>query len=546
MSSGSVAHALVRAVSRLISTQACFVLFAQPQAAPTVNITGGAVRGYLSAPGAVFKAIPFAEPPVGALRWREPQPVKQWRGVRNASQYSAACVQNPIGTGVFIGPLARRYGATYATPRWDLSEDCLYLNVWTPQWPPMEPHAVMFWLHGGSNRIGSGNEPGYDGAELAKRGVVVVTVNYRLGPLGFFAHPELTRESPHRSSGNYGLLDQMAALRWVRDNIARFGGDPARVTIFGESAGAIDAGMLMCSPLTGGLFARAIMESGPALGIAYAHSLRQAEQFGDRVAALAGASSIERLRGLPAQTILKAAVKAARQSPNPEFVLDGWVLPRTPQAAFATGTEQPVSLMIGNNGREASAFRGASADPSGDQGPRKTLRISYGNLAPMAMAAYVIDTHMGRAAAADEWLNDALMTCPAAAMATLNSAAGRAAYVYRFLRSIPGKGEADLGSFHSLELPYVFGALRNPVWGSWLTFQKRDEALADAIQGYWTNFAKTGDPNGAGLPQWRPYAAASEPYMEFGDDGSAHPRQGRPAFCNLDIPKLKQRLLANQ
>ena len=533
---------------------ACFLslplaAFAQPM--PIVDVTGGAVRGYLAAPGAVFKAIPFASPPVGALRWREPQPVKPWRGARDATRYSAACVQNPIGTGVFLAPLAHRYGVSYPTPHWDLSEDCLYLNVWTPTWPVNESRAVMLWMHGGSNRIGSGNEPGYDGAELAKRGVVVVTVNYRLGPLGFFAHPELTRESPHRSSGNYGLLDQIAALQWVRDNIAKFGGDPAHVTIFGESAGSIDAGMLMCSPLAGGLFARAIMESGPVLGLAYAHSLRQAEQFGERVATLAGDSSgdfsIQRLRGLPPQAILAAAVEAAKQEPNPEFVVDGWVLSRTPQEVFATGTEQPASLIIGNNGREASVFRGPSAVPlAADQGPRKTLRISYGSLAPVAMAAYAMDAHTGRTAAADEWLNDALMTCPSAAMATLNAAAGHPSFLYQFRRSISGKGESDLGSFHSLELPYVFGALRHPAW-NWLTFANLDEALASTIQSYWTNFAKTGDPNGSGLPQWRPYTSASDEYMEFANDGRAHPRQGgRPTFCSLDIPKLKQRLLDNQ
>ena len=540
-----------RRILRLVSTL-CLAACALAQPEPSVTVAGGAIRGYLAAPGAVFKAIPFAEPPVGPLRWREPRPSKPWRGVRDATRYSAACIQIPIGTGAFLAPLARRYGGSSPTPRWDISEDCLYLNVWTPEWPLKEQHAVMLWLHGGSNRVGSGNESGYDGAELARRGVVVVTVNYRLGPLGFFAHPELTRESPHRSSGNYGLLDQIAALAWVRDNIAQFGGDPARVTVFGESAGATDAGMLMCSPRAGGLFARAIMESGPVVGVAYAHSLRQGEQFGERVARLAlpagpGDSAIERLRALPAEAILQAAAAAAKQEPDPGFVVDGWVLSRTPQAVFAAGAQQPVSLMIGNNGREASAFRSTSGAPSAaDQGPRKTLRISYGSMAPLAMAAYVLDAHTGRTAAADEWLNDALMTCPSAAMATLNAAAGRQSFVYQFRRSIPGKGESELGSFHSLELPYVFGAFRNPVW-SWLPFAKLDEALAAAIQTYWTNFAKTGDPNGAGLPQWRPYTGASEQYMEFGNDGRAHPRQGgRPTFCSLDIPKLKQRLLDNQ
>jgi para-nitrobenzyl esterase len=549
MSSASLAHAILCTVSRLLSIQACFLALALAQPAPSVEVTAGTVRGYLAAPGAVFKAMPFAEPPVGALRWREPQPVQPWRGVRDATQYSAACVQNPTGTGAFLEPLARRYGVSYPTPQWDLSEDCLYLNVRTPEWPMKEARAVMFWMHGGSNRIGSGNESGYDGAELARHGVLVVTINYRLGPLGFFAHPELTRESAHASSGNYGLLDQIAALHWVHDNIARFGGDPSRVTVFGESAGAIDAGMLMCSPLAHGLFARVIMESGPVLGLAYAHSLREGEQFGQRVArlALSGDSSIERLRALPAQAVLKAAAQAAKQEPNPEFVLDGWVLTQTPQDVFATGRQQPAGLLIGNNGREASVFRAASSVPlAAGQGPKKTLRISYGSLAPVAMAAFAIDDHTGRPGAADEWLNDALMTCPSAAMAALNAAAGRPSFVYQFRRSIPGKGENTLGSFHSLELPYVFGALRNPVW-NWLPFEKRDEALASAIQQYWTNFAKTGDPNGAGLPEWARYTTASDRYMEFGNDGRAHPRQGeRPTFCSLDIPKLKQRLLDNQ
>ena len=511
-------------------------------------MTGGAIRGYLAGPGAVFKAIPFAAPPVGARRWRAPQPIIPWHGVRDATRYSAACVQNPFGTGVFLAPLAHRYGETFPTPRWDLSEDCLYLNVWTPEWPAKEPHAVMLWIHGGSNRIGSGNEPGYDGADLARHGVVVVTINYRLGALGFFAHPELTRESPHHASGNYGLLDQIAALTWVRDNIAKFGGDPARVTVFGESAGAIDTGMLMCSPLARGLFARAIMESGPVVGIAYAHSLGQAEAYGEQVAklALGGHSSIASLRALPAQAVLLAAARAAKQEPNPEFVLDGWVLRETPQAVFAQEKQQPVRFIIGNNGREASVFRGSAADPSpAGSGPMKTLHISYGHMAPVALAAYMVDTHMGRQAAADDWLNDALMTCPADDMSALNSAAGHPSFVYRFLRSIPGKGESTLGSFHSLELPYVFGALDHPVW-RWLPFQKLDAGLAAAMENYWTDFAKTGDPNGAGLPRWREYTAASEAYMEFGNDGRAHSRRGEPAFCGADVPKLKQRLLDNQ
>lgn len=534
-----------------------FLLLTMPavcaERAPAVPVTGGAVRGYLAAPGAVFKGIPYAAPPVGPWRWREPQPVAPWRGVRDATRYSAACVQNPIGTGVFIAPLASRYGVRYATPRWELSEDCLYLNVWTPEWPAKQSHAVMLWIHGGSNRIGSGNEPAYDGAELARRGVLVVTINYRLGPLGFFSHPALTRESPHRASGNYGLLDQIAALRWVRDNIAAFGGDPARVTVFGESAGAVDIGMLLCSPLASGLFQRAIMESGPVLGLGYAHSLPEGERFGERVATLAlrgqtGGGILERLRSLAPQDLRQAAMQAAKQVPDPGFVLDGWVLRQTPQAVFAAGREQPVDILIGNNGREASAFRGGSAAArlAADQGPIKTLHICYGHMAPIAMVAYVIDTHTGRTAAADEWLNDALMTCPSAAMAALHAAAGRPSYVYQFLRSVPGRGQNELGSFHSLELPYVFGALHGAGW-NWLPFQKRDEGLASLMESYWTRFAQTGQPRGDGLPDWRAFTSRSGDYLEFTADGRAVPRQGlRPTFCDLDIPRLKKRLLDNQ
>jgi para-nitrobenzyl esterase len=516
------------------------------ESAPVVTVAGGAVRGYAAAPGAVFKGIPYAAPPVGEWRWREPQAVKPWRGVRDTTRYSAACYQIPIGTGAFIAPLARRYGASYPTPKWELSEDCLYLNIWTPEWPVTQSHAVMLWLHGGSNRIGSGNEPAYDGADLARHGVVVVTINYRLGAFGFFGHPDLTRESPHHASGNYGLMDQLAALEWVRDNIGRFGGDPGRVTVFGESAGGIDIGALMCSPLAHGLFARAIVESGPVL-ITYAYSRQEGEQFGKRVARLAGAADLARLRALAPEAVMKAAVEAARQEPRPDIVVDGWVLPQSPQQVFAESKEQPVTLMIGNNGREASAFRGPSqASASTTEGAKKALRISFGHMAGLAMGMYLIDTRTGRTAAADAWVGDGLVTCPSAQMAALNAASGHRSYVYQFRRSIPGKGESDLGSFHSLELAYVFGALRNPGW-SWLPFQKIDEGLAADMENYWTNFAKAGDPNGGGLPRWAPFTAASEDYMEFGNDGRSVPGRGmHPTFCTLDVGTLKERLIANK
>jgi para-nitrobenzyl esterase len=516
----------------------------------TVTVQTGAIRGSLAATGqAIFKGIPFARPPVGDLRWREPQPPEPWTGVRDATAVSPACVQNPLGTGVFITQLASRYGVAYDAPRWNLSEDCLYLNVYTPEWPVKKPAAVMVWLHGGSNVSGAGSE--YHAARLSSRGVIIVTTNYRLGTLGFFAHPELTRESPHGASGNYGLHDQIAALQWVRHNIAAFGGDPSNVTLFGESAGAIDAGVLMASPLATGLFQRVIVQSGPVLGLVYPPTREKGEQFGLRVAAAANATSLSALRALPPDAILAAFKTATAQEPDPGIILDGHLLPRAPTEVFARHQQQPVALMIGNNARELSVYRSPSSGGGGSgpikdmSGPKKTLAIFYGRMGAIAIGMYAIEARIGSTVRADGWLNDVLATCPSAAMAALNAAAGRPAYVYQFRRTIPGKGESDLGAFHSLDLPFVFESFQEPVW-RWLPFTPADVALSDRMQRYWTNFAKTGNPNGGGLPDWRAFSPATEDYLAFANDGRAVPSQGvRPTFCTLDVPTLSQRLLAN-
>ncbi len=247
---------------------------------PAVHLSSGSLRGYFQGTTAVFKGIPYAVPPVGDLRWREPQPPASWPGVRDATKPGSACVQDPAGLGPFIQPLAAAYGASYEIEPVPSSEDCLYLNVWAPMWPPRGPLPVMVWLHGGSNTLGSGSQSTYDGTSLVSHGVILVTINYRLGILGFFSHPELRAESPHHSAGNYGLLDQLAALQWVKDNIARFGGDPENVTLFGESAGAIDAGVLMTSPLSAHLFQRVITESGPSFGVGPTQTRAQAEAPG--------------------------------------------------------------------------------------------------------------------------------------------------------------------------------------------------------------------------------------------------------------------------
>jgi para-nitrobenzyl esterase len=323
----------------------CTVLFAAvanaADPAPTVTVTGGRIRGSpLEQGGAVFKGIPFAEAPIGDLRWRPPRPVKPWSSVREALAFGPPCAQNSGGRLLE-----------------NSQEDCLFLNVWTPEWPVKSRLPVMVWIHGGGNYAGTASSANFDGQSLARHGVVLVTANYRLTIFGFLAHPELTRESPHHASGNYGLLDQIAAFQWVHDNIARFGGDPANVTIFGQSAGAVDANVLMTSPLAKGLLQRVIAESGTvtrnpdavsmsmtALGnlmpvksgpVTYsdAPALAEAEQSGEKFG-----SSLKDLRATPAADLLKATA-APRMSIGPAngVVVDGWVFPKPPAEVFATG-----------------------------------------------------------------------------------------------------------------------------------------------------------------------------------------------------------------
>lgn len=530
---------------------------------PTVQLASGTLKGETSGGISIFKGIPYAAPPVGPLRWREPQPVAPWSGVRDATQPSRPCMQSLGGTDGFIQPLAADYGATYEVQKLDPSEDCLYLNVWTPQLQPGAHLPVMVWLHGGSNRVGSGSEPGYDGTALAHNGVIVVTINYRLGILGFFAHPELTAESPHHSSGNYGLLDQIAALRWVQQNIGQFGGDPGNVTLFGESAGSVDATILMTSPLTWKLFRRVIAESGPAFGLGQARSVSYMEPLGVAVGKEAGAKSgsqLALLRDMPAPKLAEIenrliATKFKGYDPNASIV-DGWVLPQSPARAYALGKLEPVDLLVGLNAREFSAFRvvAAAATSKLPRPPPKpslsqqlsqfadTARPLYGHWTNIAVTTYFTRILMHGAAAVDQATNDIVIACPVGAEAALTTNTGHHAFVYLFSRSVPGKGESDLGSFHSLELPYVFDTFQSRSF-SWLPFGSTDFQLSKSIEAYWTNFAKTGDPNGSGLPRWTPWNTDKEPYMNFSQKGDAVPQDHfSPIYCRLSPGRLKDQL----
>lgn len=534
---------------------------------PVVEVSGGRIRGVASSSGDVFWGIPYAEPPVGELRWQAPHPPQSWSGIRDATVPASPCFQDPNALSDFLSPLAQAYGTTYRAEPVKSSEDCLYLNVWVPPAPHPGGLPVMVWVHGGGNSFGSGSQKAYDGSVLASKGVIVVTINYRLGIFGFFSHPELTSESPHRSSGNYGLLDQIAALAWVQKNIAAFGGDPRNVTLFGESAGAIDAGLLMTSPLATGLFEHVISESGPAFGLSDLQPLSRAETVGSEIGVAApghSPSALENLRALPAEQLVAIANRVIKAE-SPDFdinsaIVDGWVLPQEPRKAFASGEIQNANLLIGLNGRELSAFRLAAAAAAkrehqqsaggGAQAAVAQLARSayplYGGWTDPAIAFYLGEILIHHDAGVDAASNDMLMACPIGAMATLTTSAGHTAYVYRFDRTIPGKGQSILGAFHSLEVPYVFGTLGTPGW-QWLPFTTVDFQLSKTIEAYWVNFARTGNPNSPGQPHWPAWSNSDEPFLEIGPQGNVTAqREFSPHFCYLSPDRLKKHLSSTE
>jgi para-nitrobenzyl esterase len=528
---------------------------------PLVQIGAGTLRGATAGSAIAFRGIPYARPPVGELRWQPPQPPLPWQGVRDALQPGSACSQRTSGLIPFIAPLAKAYGSNFEQPPVKSSEDCLYLDVWVPEWPVKRALPVMVWLHGGSNTVGSGTQSTYDGVSLTRHGVLLVTLNYRLGVMGFFSHPELTAESSHHSSGNYGLLDQLAALNWVKQNIAQFGGDPDNVTLFGESAGAIDAARLMTSPLAAGLFKRVISESGPAFESGQA--LSQAEAFGSAVGGLAPGSAqstqLEKLRALPVAEVEALVVKAKEHFPADitAATADSWVLPMSPQQAFVTGSIQKVDLLIGLNGRELSAFRVAAADAAKSSGGPSSVAESgglkkfsdaarpyFGSWTNPAIAIYFGRILWKKDAGLDGAANDLIGACPVGAMASLTNASGQHVFVYRFDRSIPGRGEADLGAFHSLEVPYVFGSLRDREW-NWLPSTADDASLSDLLQTYWTNFAKTSNPNASGLPNWPAWSDEEMEFLVVNRDASVTAQRNfSPLLASLGANELKRRFKA--
>ena len=499
---------------------------------PIVKLAAGELRGVLKPSGAAeFLGIPYAHPPVGDLRWHEPLPAKEWSGVRDAKEFGAPCAQ------VVLGDWNKQDSESS-------KEDCLYLNVMTPQWPPKEPLPVMLWIHGGANNGGTASSALYKDGTLYGHGVVLVTVNYRLGIFGFFSHADLTRESLHHSSGNYGLLDLIAALRWVHDNIAKFGGDPNNVTVFGQSAGGADAGMLMTSPLAKGLFQRAIAQSGTApLGLPLLGEMEKvSEKWVQSLKPPAGQGGIKYLRGLSTNEILKAleGPDAPQDSQTPIApVVDGWVLPRVPAAAFAAGQEAGIPMIIGTTAREFSLTLSAEK-------LRSIIQKNYGNIAPKALQAYGIagdaegtnDPMYGPPSG--QWSADTGFRCPATTQAIWHNAAHQPVYEYQLERAIPG--HESQGAVHSGDLVYVFGYY--PKTGNiGGVFGEPDYKLADLMEQYWTNFAKTGNPNGKGLPEW-PEFDGSQAYIAFTQDVQVVKKTGlRQEQCDVYRENL-QRLIA--
>ena len=465
-------------------------------AAPdVVTVDGGRISGTAANGVRIFKGIPFAAPPVGDLRWKAPQPVTAWDGVRPADKFGPPCMQEPY-------PASSPYASSGITAANPPSEDCLSLNVWTGA-TPGEKRPVVVWIHGGAWTRGAGSGPTYEGTALAKKGVVVVTTNYRLGVFGFLSHPELTAESPRHASGNYAILDHVAALKWVQKNIAAFGGDPSRVTIFGESAGSWSVNTVQATPLAKGLFHRAIGESG---GQFFATStLAAAEQAGVALAKAAGADSLKALRAVPADKLL------AIQSFRPGLAVDGYVLPDTVRNLFAQKRHNGVPVLVGSNANEFTTLGNPSQLPKTMDAYRQRVERQYGDAVKDYDAVYPVKSDADIAEATLAVARDTTFTLEMRTWARMVTAAGKRAFLYQFTRVPPGPNPA-WGAYHAAEIQYAFNNVGTRPWAT-----EVDRRLGDQMSSYWVNFATTGDPNGNGLPKWTPYDPSAEPYLELGD-----------------------------
>lgn len=481
------------------------------RAADRVKVSGGTIEAAGKLPTGVreFKGIPYAQPPVGALRWTAPQPVKNWSGVRQAGKFGPRCMQGNV-----FGDMNFRSDG--------VSEDCLYLNVWTPAKSAKARLPVLVYFFGGGYIAGDGSEPRYEGASMAAKGIVAVTLNYRLGVFGFFAHPELTRESPHHASGNYALLDQSAALQWVQKNIAAFGGDPHKVTIAGESAGSISVSAQMASPLSRDLIAGAIGESGGILGALSAAPLAQVEESGTKFQQMVKAADLAALRAMPAQQLLEAA--GQRGVPRFSPAIDGYFFPESPFALFAGGKQAHVPLLAGWNSEEGNARAVLGSDPPTREGFEKAVTRLYGDNAKAVLAEYAPASdaevvEVATALASDRFIAWSTWKWIDSCAANGGKPVYRYYYAHPRPRMNPAMGNATpglaggvirnsgnaappppaRGAVHSSEIEYAMGNLDSNKVYEWTA---DDHKVSTGMQEYFANFIKTGNPNGRGLPKW--------------------------------------------
>ncbi len=488
---------------------------------PEVTIDSGELSGTTTQSkdgqsGYFFGGIPYAAPPVGELRWREPMPVAPWTGVRDATGYGPSSLQIVAGEGGFRDSISKTLGYDMPVTELEYSEDCLYLNVFSPTLDPDKALPVLFWIHGGAHRTGTGS--GYPGEELASKGVVLVTINYRLGPLGFLAHPELTAEG---CRGNQGLLDTVAALQWVQRNIAQFGGDPNNVTAFGESAGGHSTCAMVTSPLCKGLFHRAIAQSGVGAqatqlldrpGVNPFSAEQTGQRMGEALGCPAGSGQLAAMRALSGEDI----IQRTERLPLPGVIIDGYCQVGNPLTIFRNAEHNDIPLMIGSNAFEGSAlYWGAPMAqmrlcPDVDSYVAEFKRF-FGEDADQALELYPASSQEEMVHSSKLMCGDSLFGAPTRAVAQTLCEQGKPCYPYYFTQTPEGDTGGKLGAFHAMEIAYVFGAdLLAPL------SRESDRRLSAQMMQYWVNFATAGNPNGPGLPEWKAYDSNADQMMEFG------------------------------
>ena len=516
---------------------------------PTVTTANGVVKGMVEKTGvSVFKGIPFGAPPIGDLRWKEPQPVQNWQGTLEATQFG----NNGMQYGVFGDMAFRSKG---------MGEDCLYLNVWTPS-TTKKGLPVLVYFYGGGFVAGDGSEARYDGESMATKGIVAVTVNYRLGVFGFMAHPELTKESPHHASGNYGLLDQAAALRWVQQNIAAFGGDPKKVTIAGESAGSVSVSAQMASPLSKNLIAGAIGESGSMLGTLRAVPLADAEKNGVEFGTTIGAKTLADLRAIPADQLLEASKKyGVFRFP---MTVDGYFLPKSPYAIYQAGEQAHVPLLAGWNSEEMGYRSLMGKETLTKENYEKAVQKLYGDRSAEVLKLYNVSKDEDVEQVATDLAGDRFIGFSTWKWTDIQSKTGqKPVYRYMFSRARPamvasmGNATPGLaggvvkdtnankapqtppakGAVHSAEIEYAMGNLsRNTVYN----WSADDYKVSTIMQDYFANFIKTGNPNGSGLPNW-PALSTTNPVQFINIDVNTRlaTEQNRERYLFMDKATAK-------